>query len=96
MLKSIHILVSIAVHLDYEIWQIDVKTALLNGHLKESIYMILHEGFIAKGQEHRVANCRDPFMDSNKPLGLGTLGLIKRLNLSGSSKVQTSHVSIVK
>ena len=87
MLKSIRILLSIAAHLDYEIWQMDVKTAFLNGRLEESIYMIQSKGFIAKGQEHRVCNCRDPFMDSNKRLSLGTLDLIKRLNLLGSSKV---------
>ena len=39
MLKSIRILLSIAASLDYEIWQMDVKTAFLNGHLDESIYM---------------------------------------------------------
>ena len=32
MLKSIRILLSIAAHLDYEIWQMDVKTTFLNGH----------------------------------------------------------------
>ena len=30
MIKSIRILLSIAAHMDYEIWQMDVKTALLN------------------------------------------------------------------
>lgn len=35
MLKSIRILLSIAAHFDYEIWQMDVKTAFLNGHLEE-------------------------------------------------------------
>ena len=39
MLKSIRILLSIAAVLDYEIWQMDVKTAFLNGHLEEDIYM---------------------------------------------------------
>jgi hypothetical protein len=28
MLKSIHILLAIAAHFDYEIWQMDIKTAL--------------------------------------------------------------------
>ncbi|KAK0587347.1 hypothetical protein LWI29_021335 [Acer saccharum] len=50
MLKSIRILLSIAASLDLEIWQMDVKTAFLNGSLDESIYMMQPEGFIEKGQ----------------------------------------------
>ncbi|KAK1424234.1 hypothetical protein QVD17_19555 [Tagetes erecta] len=37
MLKSIRILFAIASHYDYEIWQMDVKTAFLNGHLEEDV-----------------------------------------------------------
>ena len=33
MLKSIRILLLIAAHYDYEIWQMDVKIAFLNGHI---------------------------------------------------------------
>ena len=54
MLKSIRILLAVAASLDYEIWQMDVKTAFLNGNLEEDIYMRQLEGFIAKGQEHMV------------------------------------------
>ena len=54
MLKSIRILLSIAAALDYEIWQMDVKTAFLNGSLEEDIYMIQPDGFKAKGQEDKV------------------------------------------
>ena len=54
MFKSIRILLSIAAHYDYEIWQIDVKTAFLNGNLEEEIYMLQPESFIAKNQEHMV------------------------------------------
>ena len=39
MLKSIHILLSISAMHDYEVWQMDVKTDFLNGHLDETIYM---------------------------------------------------------
>ena len=35
MIKSIKILLSIAAHIDYEIWQMDVKTAFLNESLEE-------------------------------------------------------------
>ena len=49
MIKSIRILLSIAAHKDYEIWQMDVKTIFLNGSLNETIYMVQPEGFITKG-----------------------------------------------
>ena len=52
MLKSIRILLSIAAHFNYEIWQMDVKTAFLNGRLDECIYMVQPDGFIKEGQEH--------------------------------------------
>ena len=32
----------------------DVKTHFLNGYLKENVFMSLMEGFIVKGQEHKV------------------------------------------
>ena len=40
MIKSIRILLSIAAHMDYEIWQMDVKTAFLNESLEETIYVV--------------------------------------------------------
>ena len=39
MLKSIRILLSINVCLDYEIWYMDVKTTFLNVNLEEDIYL---------------------------------------------------------
>ena len=54
MLKSIRIPLSIAAALDYKNWQIDVKTAFLNGRLEEDIYMQQPDAFIQKGQEHMV------------------------------------------
>ena len=53
-LKSICILLSIITTLDYEIRQIDVKIAFLNGYLKESIYMERPEGFKLHDQQQKV------------------------------------------
>ena len=58
MLKSIRILLSIVAYYDYEIWQMDVKTAFINSNLEEEIYMIQPEGFIAKNQEHMVCKLK--------------------------------------
>ena len=58
MLESIRILLSITAHYNYEIWQMDVKTAFLNGNLEDEIYMMQPESFIAKNQEHIVCKLK--------------------------------------
>ncbi|KAJ9535962.1 hypothetical protein OSB04_un000872 [Centaurea solstitialis] len=45
-IKSIRILLAIAAFHDYEISQMDVKTAFLNGKLDEDVYMAQPEGFV--------------------------------------------------
>ncbi|KAJ9546217.1 hypothetical protein OSB04_025924 [Centaurea solstitialis] len=45
MLKSIRILMAISAYFNYEIWQMDVKTAFLNGKLTEDVYTEQPEGF---------------------------------------------------
>ena len=44
MLKFFRIMLAIAAFYDYEIWQMDVKTAFLNGFLEEELYMMQPEG----------------------------------------------------
>ena len=44
MLKSVRILLAIGAYYNYEIWQMDVKTAFLNGMLSEDVYMMQPEG----------------------------------------------------
>ena len=46
MLKSVQIMLAIAAFYDYEIWQMDVKTAFLNGFLEEELYMMQPAGFV--------------------------------------------------
>ena len=47
-------MLSIAAFYDYEIWQMDVKTAFLNGHLKEELYMMQPEGFVDPKNANKV------------------------------------------
>ncbi|GKB62371.1 retrotransposon protein, putative, ty1-copia subclass [Tanacetum coccineum] len=42
-IRAIRILIAIAAFYDYEIWQMDVKTAFLNGHLFKEAYMVQPE-----------------------------------------------------
>jgi hypothetical protein len=46
MLKSIRIILAITAYFDYEIWQMDVKIAFLNGKLTEDVYMTQPKGFV--------------------------------------------------
>src|SRR6516165_5133589 len=54
MIKSIRIMLAIAAYHDYEIWQMDVKTAFLNGNLVEDVYMTQPEGFIVPENANKV------------------------------------------
>lgn len=53
-ITSIKMLISIAVIYNLEIYQMNVKTAFLNGELEEEIYMEQPEGFLVKWQENKV------------------------------------------
>ena len=54
MLKSFWILLAIATYYDYEIWQMDVKIAFLNGNLIEDVYMTQPEGFVHSENSRKV------------------------------------------
>ncbi|GJW69436.1 retrotransposon protein, putative, ty1-copia subclass [Tanacetum coccineum] len=53
-IRAIRILISIAAYYDYEIWQMDVKTAFLNGYLDEDIYMVQPKGFVDPNHPRKV------------------------------------------
>nr|GEV52139.1 hypothetical protein [Tanacetum cinerariifolium] len=53
-IRAIRILMAITAYYDYEIWQMDVKTAFLNGRLDEDIYMEQPEGYVDPKYPNRV------------------------------------------
>ena len=63
MLKSIRIMLAIATFYDYEIWQMNVKTAFLNGYLEEELYMMQLEGFVDSKGANKVCKLQRSFMD---------------------------------
>ncbi|KAL0283550.1 UNVERIFIED_CONTAM: Retrovirus-related Pol polyprotein from transposon TNT 1-94 [Sesamum radiatum] len=56
MAKSIRILLAIAAWYDYEIWQMDVKTAFLNGFVEEDIFMGSAGGFHCCWRKQKVCH----------------------------------------
>ncbi|GKC05193.1 retrotransposon protein, putative, ty1-copia subclass [Tanacetum coccineum] len=57
-IRAIRILIAIAAFYDYEIWQMDVKTAFLNGHIFEEVYMVQPEGFVNPKYPNRVCKLK--------------------------------------
>ena len=55
---SIQLILVIAANLNLELYQMDVKTAFLNGELDEEIYMDQPIGFVTKGQELKVCKLK--------------------------------------
>ena len=60
----------------YKIWQMDVKTAFLNGFLKEELYMMQPEGFDDPENANKVCKLQARFMGWCKHLGVGIYVLI--------------------
>ncbi|GKB44004.1 retrotransposon protein, putative, ty1-copia subclass, partial [Tanacetum coccineum] len=57
-IRAIRILLAIAAFYDDEIWKMDVKTAFLNGHLREDVYMVQPEGFVDLKHPNKVCKCQ--------------------------------------
>jgi len=53
-IASMCLLLALVAHLDSELFQMDVKTAFLNGNLEEDIYMDQPIGFVSKRQEDKI------------------------------------------
>jgi hypothetical protein len=63
MLKSIRILLAIPAYFNYEIWQMDVKIAFLNGSIEEELCMVQLEGFSILRMLIKYASFKGPSMD---------------------------------
>ncbi|GKA13109.1 zinc finger, CCHC-type containing protein, partial [Tanacetum coccineum] len=74
-IKVIRILIAIVAYYDYEIWQMDVKTAFLNGRLNKDVYMVQPEGFVNHTHPRQ--------MDSSKR---GTVPLQPNVDLMRSTR----------
>ncbi|KAL0457787.1 UNVERIFIED_CONTAM: hypothetical protein Slati_0405900 [Sesamum latifolium] len=66
MAKSIRILLAIAAWYDYEIWQMDVKTAFLNGFVEEEIFMISRRISLLLEKNRKLSSQKGPSTASSK------------------------------
>ncbi|KAL0416669.1 UNVERIFIED_CONTAM: Retrovirus-related Pol polyprotein from transposon TNT 1-94 [Sesamum latifolium] len=89
MAKSIRILLAIAAWYDYEIWQMDVKTAFLNGFVEEEIFMDQPEGFTTVGEEQKVCRLQRTWVKHPTSLASRSTGIDPEgLGLTQSSYIE--------
>ncbi|KAL0454379.1 UNVERIFIED_CONTAM: Retrovirus-related Pol polyprotein from transposon TNT 1-94 [Sesamum latifolium] len=74
-LETIRLLIAFAVQNRWLIHQMDVKSALLNGTLKEEVYVNQPEGFSVNGHENKVLKLKRHYTGSSKHQGLGIVVL---------------------
>ena len=53
-LDSIRAIIALAAQKGWNLYQLDVKSAFLNGELKKEVYVQQSQGFVIKGQEEKV------------------------------------------
>ena len=66
-IKSIRVLLAIAAFHDYEIWQMDVKTAFFNGKLVVDVYMSQLESFVNTEYPNRVCKLEKSIYGLKQP-----------------------------
>ena len=70
----------------------DVKTTFLNGNLKEEIYIMQPEGFIAKNQEHMVYKMTRSIYGLKQASRSWNIKFVQAIKSFGSEKILMNHV----
>ena len=58
-LDTVRMLISLAAHHSWKIYQPDVKSTFLNGKLEEEVYVEQPEGFVVEGEEEKVYHLKE-------------------------------------
>ena len=73
-LESIRILLAIASHLNFKLYQIDIKSIFLNGILQEEVYVEQPKGFVDSHRPNDVYKLKRAFYGLKQALGHGMIG----------------------
>lgn len=57
-MESVRLMLALAAHHGWQVHHMDVKSAFLNGELKEEVYVKQPLGFVVEGEEHKVLQLR--------------------------------------
>ncbi|OMO58188.1 Integrase, catalytic core [Corchorus capsularis] len=93
---SIRLILAIVANFDLELYQMDVKTAFLNGELDEEIYMDQPEGFVAKGQERKVCKLKRSIYGLKQSSRQWYLRFHQAIIQNGFEMIEEDHCVYVK
>ena len=57
-METICLLIAIAAQMKWRVYQLDVKSAFLNGYLEEEVYVEQPSGFVIKSHEDKVLSLK--------------------------------------
>ena len=90
------LILAIVAHLDLELFQMDVKTAFLNGELDEEIYMDQPIGFEVKEQRRKVCHLKRSIYDLKQASRQWYFKFHKAIILIGFKMMEEDHCVYVK
>jgi hypothetical protein len=93
---SIRLILAIVAYMDLELYQMDVKTAFLNGELDEEIYMDQPAGFVADGQERKVCKLKRSIYGLKQSSRQWYLRFHQAVLLNGFTMIEEDHCVYVK
>ena len=67
---SFRIIMALVAHYDLELYQMDVKTAFLNGDLEENVYMAQSKGFVVEGKKRMGCRLKNLFLSKLQDSGI--------------------------
>nr|GFB23502.1 retrovirus-related Pol polyprotein from transposon TNT 1-94 [Tanacetum cinerariifolium] len=98
-LEAVRLFIAYAAHKSFTVYQMDVKTSFLYGHLKEEVYVNQPDGFVDPYHPNKVYRLKKALYGLKQALRacIGTLMAMKHLDadLSGTPVDQTKYRSMV-
>lgn len=95
-LNTIRVLLSIAVNMDWPLFQLDVKNAFLNGDLKEEVYMDIPPGFEDESTSNKVCKLRKSLYGLKQSPRAWFDRFTNVLKKNGYTQCQADHTLFVK
>lgn len=93
---SIRLILALVSSMDLELYQMDVKTAFLNGELEKEIYMDQPTGFEVDGEEHKVCKLRRSLYGLKQASRQWNLKFNRAVLNNGFEVVEEDHCVYVK